>query len=77
MIRVLSFIFGEIKYLSFFGICFSFVVIALGGWSRLVDAGLGWPVWPGCYGFVGFPMVLLEVLEKHRLNLIKEQLTLN
>ena len=26
------------------------VVILLGAWTRLVDAGLGCPDWPGCYG---------------------------
>jgi cytochrome c oxidase assembly protein subunit 15 len=28
----------------------------LGAWTRLVDAGLGCPDWPGCYGFVVFPI---------------------
>jgi cytochrome c oxidase assembly protein subunit 15 len=46
---------NNIKNLSFFGICLAFVVIALGAWTRLVDAGLGCPDWPGCYGFVVFP----------------------
>jgi len=26
------------------------VVVLLGGWTRLNDAGLGCPDWPGCYG---------------------------
>ena len=47
---------NQIKSLSLFGICFAFVVIALGAWTRLVDAGLGCPDWPGCYGFVVFPI---------------------
>ncbi len=47
---------NQIKNLSLFGICFAFVVIALGAWTRLVDAGLGCPDWPGCYGFVVFPI---------------------
>ena len=51
-----------IKKLSFFGICFAFVVIALGAWTRLVDAGLGCPDWPGCYGFVVFPTTEAEIL---------------
>ena len=45
----------NIKNFSFFAIFFAFVVIALGAWTRLVDAGLGCPDWPGCYGFVFFP----------------------
>lgn len=36
------------------GLCL--VVIILGAWTRLVDAGLGCPDWPGCYGFAGIPM---------------------
>ncbi|MBF12657.1 MAG: cytochrome oxidase assembly protein [Flavobacteriaceae bacterium] len=50
-----------IKGLSFFGLCFAFVVIALGAWTRLVDAGLGCPDWPGCYGFVIFPTTEAEI----------------
>ena len=49
------------KRLSLFGICFAFVVIALGAWTRLVDAGLGCPDWPGCYGFVVFPTTEAEI----------------
>ena len=51
-----------IRGLSFFGLCLAFVVIALGAWTRLVDAGLGCPDWPGCYGFVVFPTTEAEIL---------------
>ena len=30
--------------------CFAFVVIVVGAFVRLMDAGLGCPDWPGCYG---------------------------
>ena len=50
-----------VRGLSFFGLCFAFVVIALGAWTRLVDAGLGCPDWPGCYGFVVFPTTEAEI----------------
>ena len=50
-----------IRGLSFFGLCLAFVVIALGAWTRLVDAGLGCPDWPGCYGFVIFPTSEAEI----------------
>lgn len=52
---------NTMKNLSLFGICFAFVVIALGAWTRLVDAGLGCPDWPGCYGFVVFPTTEAEI----------------
>ena len=39
-----------------FSIPFALVVIALGAYTRLADAGLGCPDWPGCYGFLSVPM---------------------
>ena len=30
--------------------CLALVVVVLGAWVRLTDAGLGCPDWPGCYG---------------------------
>ena len=38
-------------------------VIGLGAFTRLADAGLGCPDWPGCYGFVGIPLKA-ETIEK-------------
>ncbi len=32
-----------------------FVVVVLGAWVRLTDAGLGCPDWPGCYGKIVVP----------------------
>ena len=43
------------KFFSIVGIVFCFVVIALGAWTRLEDAGLGCPDWPLCYGEWIFP----------------------
>lgn len=31
------------------------LVVVLGAFTRLVDAGLGCPDWPGCYGFLTVP----------------------
>ena len=41
--------------LAIFACCLAAVVVMLGAWTRLVDAGLGCPDWPGCYGFFVVP----------------------
>lgn len=38
--------------LSFIAVVLAFTVVLLGAYTRLVDAGLGCPDWPGCYGFL-------------------------
>lgn len=40
---------------------FTFLVIILGAFTRLVDAGLGCPDWPACYGHILWPMTDQEV----------------
>jgi cytochrome c oxidase assembly protein subunit 15 len=37
------------------------VVVSLGAFTRLVDAGLGCPDWPGCYGHVLWPDTAQEI----------------
>ena len=49
------------KTFSAIGVAFCFIVIGLGAWTRLADAGLGCPDWPGCYGFVTFPITDSEI----------------
>ena len=46
----------RIKTLSLWSGILGFFVVALGAWTRLADAGLGCPDWPGCYGFVTIPV---------------------
>lgn len=38
------------RNLVFFTAAFTFVVVVVGAFVRLTDAGLGCPDWPGCYG---------------------------
>lgn len=41
--------------LSFWALLLAALVVTLGAYTRLADAGLGCPDWPGCYGFVLVP----------------------
>ena len=49
------------KYLVCTAIALAFVVIVLGAYTRLVDAGLGCPDWPRCYGFLLLPTSESEI----------------
>ena len=53
--------FKKIQIISLIGIFLAFVVVGLGAWTRLVDAGLGCPDWPGCYGYVWMPTTEAEI----------------
>ena len=43
------------------------VVVVLGAFTRLVDAGLGCPDWPGCYGFLLVPEQAQDVAAAERM----------
>ena len=52
---------NTIKSISFFGALFTLLVISVGAWVRLTDAGLGCPDWPSCYGLLTPPISDLEL----------------
>ncbi|MGH8493792.1 MAG: COX15/CtaA family protein [Moraxellaceae bacterium] len=43
------------------------VVVALGAWTRLSDAGLGCPDWPTCYGSITVPLSEQAIARAHEL----------
>ncbi|MCW8408528.1 COX15/CtaA family protein [Legionella sp. PATHC035] len=49
-----------LRYVVSFAVLLSLFVVMLGAYTRLTDAGLGCPDWPGCYG----QMVLPSAKEK-------------
>ena len=46
---------AQIRKLAGFGVIFALLVVSVGAYTRLADAGLGCPDWPGCYGFSTVP----------------------
>lgn len=49
--------------LALFATLLAFIVIMLGAYTRLKDAGLGCPDWPGCYGQLTVPHTQQELME--------------
>lgn len=54
----------SLRYLTLFACFFALGVIALGAFTRLIDAGLGCPDWPGCYGHF-IPTILNQDASSH------------
>ena len=53
------------KLLTKIVLVLTFIVIVLGAYTRLKDAGLGCPDWPGCYGELLVPSSESEALENY------------
>ncbi len=54
-------------YLTLFATLLAVVVVVLGAFTRLSDAGLGCPDWPGCYGFMWMPETPDEIIQAEEL----------
>lgn len=54
------------KKLVAFSLFLAMVVIILGAYTRLTDAGLGCPDWPGCYGNLTVPTTEGKVLAANK-----------
>ncbi len=52
--------------LSFFATSLAFLVILLGSYVRLSDAGLGCPDWPGCYGHLVVSQESSSIFDAHK-----------
>lgn len=53
----------KLQVLVKLSLVFTLVVIMLGAYTRLADAGLGCPDWPGCYGQLTVPTDSKDVLQ--------------
>jgi heme a synthase len=49
--------------LTLVAFCLAIVVVVLGAFTRLADAGLGCPDWPGCYGHLLWPNETHEIIK--------------
>lgn len=47
--------FTAIRYATMLAVLLALFVVMLGAYTRLTDAGLGCPDWPGCYGHMVLP----------------------
>jgi cytochrome c oxidase assembly protein subunit 15 len=56
------------RALNLFAACLAFVVVIMGAYVRLSDAGLGCPDWPGCYGHPTPALATHEIAAAHSID---------
>lgn len=47
--------------LALFTVIFAFIVVMLGAYTRITNAGLSCPDWPNCYGFITAPHTASQI----------------
>lgn len=52
-----------VRYAASAAVLLSFLVVMLGAYTRLTDAGLGCPDWPGCYGHMVLPSAKASLID--------------
>ena len=52
-----------IRHITTFAVFLALFVVMLGAYTRLTDAGLGCPDWPGCYGKLVLPSAISSLQE--------------
>lgn len=58
---------NRFRNLALFSCALALLVVVLGAYVRLSDAGLGCPDWPGCYGhLLGVPESVQEILQANQ-----------
>ena len=58
---------SALKKLTLFTAFLCFIVVGVGAYVRLSDAGLGCPDWPGCYGQIGVPQDQEQISKANKL----------
>ncbi len=53
----------SIRIAATIAMCLAFFVVMLGAYTRLTDAGLGCPDWPGCYGKMVLPSAKASLVQ--------------
>ncbi|PIP80189.1 MAG: hypothetical protein COW84_06550 [Gammaproteobacteria bacterium CG22_combo_CG10-13_8_21_14_all_40_8] len=54
------------RNIAIFASFLALIVVLLGAWTRLKDAGLGCPDWPGCYGQLTVPSETFHIEKAQR-----------